>query len=1132
MSSSNKFVKLSHEEHVLKLPDSYIGSTEKSTEEMWYYSKADGKMVKGLLTFVPGEFKIFDEIVVNALDQFTRTTEKPAKGEDNYPVKNIKVTYNKETGEISVFNDGEGIPVELHEKEKIYIPELIFGNLLTSSNYDQKEKKHVGGKNGYGAKLTNIFSKSFTIETIDEKNKLKFTQTFRDNMKVKEKPKITKNSRKPYTQVTYIPDYARFKQPGLTDDMIKIIEKRTYDMAAWTDNTVNVYLNGEKIESKNFEKYVDLYIGGKSETPRAYEKVNNRWEVVACLNPNVSFEQVSFVNGIQTYKGGKHVDTVLNSISKRLAEIILKKNKISVKPVFIKENIMLFIKSTIDNPSFNSQTKECLTTNASQFGSKCELSQKFIDQLSKCGIIEKALQLSSVKDMTDMKKSDGKKRNRITGIPKLDDANMAGTKESEKCTLILTEGDSAKALALSGLSIIGRNYYGVFPLKGKMLNVQDIKNMKKLMENTEINMIKKIIGLQVGKEYTSLSELRYGKILVLTDQDEDGSHIKGLLFNMFKTMWPTLFKYPGFLTGMLTPIVKAKSRGKGKNKDKELKFYSVKDFDKWKENNNDGVGWDCKYYKGLGTSTPAEAKEYFREFKLVIYTGDEKTDNDSIELAFGKTKGSSDERKNWLSGYDREHTLDYTKKKVSVADFVHRDLIHFSNSDNIRSIPSVIDGLKPSQRKVLFGCFKRKLTKEIRVAQLAGYISEHCAYHHGEASLQSTIVGMAQDFVGSNNINLLFPNGQFGSRVKGGKDSAQPRYIYTRLTDTTLKIFNSLDNPVLTYNNDDGLQVEPEFYVPIIPMILVNGATGIGTGWSTDIPCYNPLDLIKNIRLKLAGKDYVSMKPWFRGFKGNVFEVETNHYITKGIYTIKGNTLKITELPIGVWTEKYKETVESFLIDSKNPNKKQYVRNYTSQSTDCDIDFEIVFAPGVIANLNKPDTENITKLEKLFKLVSVINTSNMVYYDSQNRIRKTDSVFDILDEFIKVRLEYFTKRKVYMLKELKKVINLLEIKMRFIKDFINGKIKIMNVSKSQIVSQLIKLGYPSLTQFSEDNLECNEGSTNNYDILLKMPIYNLTKEKIDELQNKLDTNQSEYTKLEAMTREKLWEKDIDTLVNS
>ena len=311
-------------------------------------------------------------------------------------------------------------------------------------------------------------------------------------------------------------------------------------------------------------------------------------------------------------------------------------------------------------------------------------------------------------------------------------------------------------------------------------------------------------------------------------------------------------------------------------------------------------------------------------------------------------------------------------------------------------------------------------------------------------------------------------------------------------------------------------------------MILVNGATGIGTGWSTDIPCYNPLDLIKNIQLKLTGKNYQPMKPWYRGFKGSVQEIENNQFITKGNYTIKGNTLKITELPIGVWTEKYKETVESFLIDSKNPNKKQYVRNYTSQSTDCEIDFEITFAPGVLASLDKPDTQNITKLEKLFKLVSTVNSSNMVYYDSNNKIRKTDSVFEILDEFIKIRLEYFSKRKAHMLRELNQVINLLEIKMRFIKDFISGKLKIMNVSKKQIVAQLVKMGYPSLKSFSESE----EQEPENYDILLKMPIYSLTQEKIQELQEKLDKNRNDYSVLNSKSNKDLWENDINTLVSS
>ena len=216
-----------------------------------------------------------------------------------------------------------------------------------------------------------------------------------------------------------------------------------------------------------------------------------------------------------------------------------------------------------------------------------------------------------------------------------------------------------------------------------------------------------------------------------------------------------------------------------------------------------------------------------------------------------KKRSSNRER----TGYQnmKKQKRDYDEKTVSIKEFGDNDLIHFSNSDNIRSIPSVIDGFKPSQRKVLYCCFKRKLDNEIRVAQLAGYVSEHGAYHHGEASLQGTIINMAQDFVGSNNINLLDPIGQFGTRLHGGKDSAQPRYIYTKLQEISYKLFNKDDEDLYQYIEDDGEKVEPNYYVPTLPMLLINGTSGIGTGWSTNIPCFNPKDIIKNIKLYNQG---------------------------------------------------------------------------------------------------------------------------------------------------------------------------------------------------------------------------------------------------------------------------------------
>ena len=1103
-TTQESIVKLDHKSHILKLSDTYIGSTDKTSEEIWYYDETSQKIVKGLRTFIPGEYKIYDEIVVNAFDQFIRTFE--AK-ECQHRVKNIKINIDQENGTISVKNDGEGIRVEMHEKEKVYIPELIFGHLLTSSNYDQSKIKHVGGRNGYGAKLTNIFSTMFYLETIDANVGKKFKQTFYDNMSRKDKPSITKNSGKPYTMIKYKPDYNRFKVNGLTNDMYNIMKRRVYDLSACTGNNCSVSFNDIKIDCKNLDKYASYYLGDVHENPRAYERISSRWEIVVALNPFQSFEQVSFVNGICTYRGGKHVDYILNQVVKKLGDYILKKKKIKVKSNFIKDNIMLFIKCAIDNPAFNSQTKEYLTTNKEKFGSKCEISDKFINNhVAKIGIIERAIELNELKENKNLKKTDGKKQNRIKGIPKLEDANWAGGKKSKECTLILTEGDSAKAMAMAGMAIVGRDRFGVFPLKGKILNVQDPSNHKKMPDNAEINSIKKALGLETGKTYKNTDDLRYGKILCLTDQDEDGTHIKGLLFNLFKTLWPSLYKHVGFLNSMLTPVIKAK---KGKQ---EIQFYSVKDYDKWKIENTHG--WNIKYYKGLGTSTPKEAREYFKELKIVNYTSINEEDDNLLNLAFGKQDNSSKHRKDWLNSYNKEETLDYNSKSISMKDFINYDLIHFSNSDNIRSLPSVIDGLKPSQRKILYCCFKRKLEKEIRVAQLAGYVSEHGAYHHGEASLQGTIVNMAQDFVGANNINLLEPIGQFGSRILGGKDAAQPRYIHTKLCEATKKIYNKLDEPLYQYNDDDGVKVEPKYYIPILPMLLVNGTSGIGTGWSTEIPMFNPSDIIENIKLHFEGKPLKEMSPYYRGFKGTITKITNNYYQSKGIYTIGKGKIVIKELPIGMWTDKYKLFLEDITIDSKTKNSKQMIRYYNSYCTDVDIHFEVFMSDDLISDLNVIDCKfGCTKLEKALKLVTPINMNNMVAFDKNNKIVKYENVNDILVEYISVRQKLYVDRKQYMLEELQKDIDLLEIKIRFINDFIEEKIQIIRQNKSKIEAQLVKLTYPKVND--------------SYDYLLKMPIYNLTQEKIEEFEKSFQEKKASHQNLSIKNETQLWKNDLN-----
>ena len=1141
-TSSNKTIeeeykKYTHHQHILEIPDTYVGSIDKTKDSFWLLNDKKDGMEWSEIEVIPALYKIFDEILVNAYDHFIRSKMNNAKNSDVLLVKNIKVNINNETSEISVYNDGEGIPVDIHSEYKIYLPEMIFGNLLTSSNYNKNEKKITGGKNGYGAKLANIYSSRFTIETQDRIHKKKYFQVFEENMTQIKKPNVNScYNKKGYTIISFIPDLKRFGIQKLTDDMIRLIERRTYDIAACTDNNVSVYFNDNLITYKSFEKYVDLYIGDKKETTRSFESVNDRWEIAATISPSDKFEHISFVNGISTGKGGKHVEYITNQIVNKLSEIIKKKTGVIVKKNFVKENLIVFVKSIIEDPSFDSQVKDTMTTPSSKFGSECKVSDKFIQKLSKCGIIEKAVSLTNLKDNKSMSKTDGKKRNTLRGIPKLDDANFAGSNKSREACLILTEGDSAKTMAISGLSVVGRDKYGVFPLRGKLLNVKDAPSQK-ISDNEEITNLKKIIGLQSGKEYDNLNDLRYGKIMIMTDQDHDGFHIKGLLFNLFHSLWPSLLKQDKFICSMITPIVKVT---KGKT---VLSFYNEKDYLHWKEENNNGQGWNIKYYKGLGTSNSKEAKEYFQSMNVIDYNWNDDS-HESLDLAFNKER--ADDRKKWLSNFDEENLLDTKEKSVTYDQFIHGELIQFSKTDLERSLPSMVDGLKESQRKVLFGTFKRNLKSEVRVAQLAGYVSEHAAYHHGEASLHSTIINMAQDFVGSNNINLLVPEGQFGTRLMGGKDSSAPRYIHTYLSNITQSIFPKEDFPILEYSDDDGIQVEPLYYTPIIPMILVNGSIGIGTGFSTNIPCFNPQEIIQQIKNKLNGGQILDIKPWYRNFKGTIEKITPNKYLSKGKYRkIKNNVIEVYELPVGMWTDDYKAYLETILYDneivkkSKDGKEKKIkktgpLKNYTNHSTESTVSIILEFMPDVFEEWEKDTTDygSFTKIEKELKLTTskYTNMSNMYLFDGSDHIKKYLTITEIIEDFYTVRLDTYEKRRVYELDKLNAHLNVISARYRFILEFINDEIVITKRKKVDVYHDLETRSYPKYnSKFVLMDMDSSDSEHIYYNYLIKMSIDSLTEEKLEELSKEIDNTKCQIDYLEKITPSELWKIELDKL---
>ncbi|KAJ3316673.1 DNA topoisomerase 2, partial [Blyttiomyces sp. JEL0837] len=1127
-------------EHILLRPDTYIGSVESVQCPMWVVDD-NGRMVYRTINYVPGLFKIFDEILVNAADNKIRDKDMDV----------IKVNINRETNTISIYNNGKGIPIEIHAKEKVYVPELIFGHLLTSSNYDDSEKKVTGGRNGYGAKLCNIFSTQFTVETGDKKKGQKYKQVFTKNMSNIPPPKITETKTDDFTKITFKPDLAKFGMTTLDADIEALFKKRVYDLAGCVPG-IKVSLNDTRIKLKNFKDYVELYLcppplpsgGGEEDAPItpakkpqiAYERVNDRWEIAFALSEG-QFQQISFVNSINTSKGGTHVNHVADQLVTALTEIVKKKDKKGgaaavVKPFLVKSHMWIFVNCLIENPTFDSQTKENMTLRISAFGSKCTIGDDFMKKVLKSGVVDSILEAAKFKSDQAMKKTDGHKSSRISGISKLDDANQAGTKNGADCTLILTEGDSAKSLAVSGLSVVGRDKFGVFPLRGKLLNVREA-NSQTVSNNAEISALKKILGLQQKKEYTSVKDLRYGHIMIMTDQDHDGSHIKGLIINFLECYWPSLLKIPGFLQEFITPIVRVTPKNKAQA-NRTIDFFTIPEYEEWKRNNNDGRGYNIKYYKGLGTSTTEDAKKYFsnmhRHRKLFKKMDD--ADKALIDMAFNKKK--ADDRKEWLRSFQPGTFMDHSMREIPISDFINKELILFSLADNLRSIPSCVDGLKPGHRKILYSCFKRNLKSEIKVTQLAGYVSEHSAYHHGEASLVSTIVGMAQNYVGSNNLNLLEPNGQFGTRLQGGKDSASARYIFTNLNPMARMLFNPEDDVLLEYLNDDGQDIEPKWYIPILPLLLVNGSDGIGTGWSTSIPNYNPRDIIQNLIRLMNFEELEPMVPWFRGFNGTIEQVDKDKFkVTGVIKKLSDNTVEITELPIRTWTQTYKEMLEGWMVGDEAKKQVPWVKEFKEYHSDSRVHFVVTLTD---AGMKAAEEEG---LEKKFKLTTTVLTSNIVCFDMENRICKYETIGDLLKEFYQLRKDYYAKRKDAMMARMTAEWNKLDNKVRFIESIISGDLKVQNRKKADIVRDLKLRGFLSLpkgkpaagtsTPTSEDASDDgdDDSGSGGYDYLLGMSIYSLTAEKVAQLIAERNRKQEEIDTLEKKTPIDLWRFDLD-----
>ena len=707
-NDTKKFQKLSDREHILARPDMYCNSTDPVTTTRTVIN-ANGKIREVVMEMAPALLQVVMEAVMNASDRVSARYEPSS----NIQVRTTKIHIDVDGPNVSVLNDGDGIACEFLEEYGVYAPELIFAHLRTSSNYNDEEQRLNVGRNGIGIKTTNIFSKNMTIETIDPVRCKKFLQVYSENMSVIGKPKITSAKCTPYTKVSFTLDLEKFGVDTLDENMVDLLRLKAHEMCMCSLDKIKVKFNGVNIKTDSPDKYLNLYSVDKS---NMISSQSDRWKVAIAFTPeNGSFKHHSFVNSTSTQLGGTHLNHIMDPLVKSLCEIIRNKYKLKkLRPSLVRDALTCVISAHVINPTFSSQTKDLLTLNPKEFGSSFEIPDAFVNKLLKCGLMEHIGDKLRDKESAILKDSDGKKSSTVKGIPDLHDAKWAGTKKSGECYLIVTEGKSALTMALSAMSVIGRDRFGAFPLRGKLLNVRDA-SPSVVSNNVEITNLKKILGLQSGVHYNDTGSLRYTGIICLTDSDVDGVHIRGLILNLFEVFWPSLLGL-GFVHTVNTPIVRAT-----KGKDVKL-FYNDHEYKEWVNENN--KGYSIKYLKGLGSSTANEAREYFKDVygSIVKYTSDIRT-TEKMSLAFDKKRAS--DRKGWLVKYDKDLVLDMGSRKIEISEFVDKELIHFSIYDVQRSVPSCIDGFKVSQRKAIYGSFKNGIVNtEAKVAQLTGFVSD------------------------------------------------------------------------------------------------------------------------------------------------------------------------------------------------------------------------------------------------------------------------------------------------------------------------------------------------------------------------------------------------------------------------
>lgn len=924
-------------EHVLRRPGMYVGAGPGETEAQEFLVYND-KCVYTKWNTNQILQKIFEETIDNAVDN-----AKCSKYQ----------TYIRMTVEESQFiieNDGVQILVSDTTDLGVNSIEAAFGVLRSSSRFDTSDE--CIGMNGLGVKLCNIFSCHFTVEFCDRKSEA-IAIHWSENMRAKnysDSPDIEPMC----IRITCVPDRNAIGKFVSLTDYIPWIARRFSESSILLQD-VCFQLNDQCIENMTIQKYIHMH------TETQQEIIEIADGVFAMLRDNMidGDTLLTFCNGHRTPDNGIHSDSLFRALSN------------GKKPAsfgrMLRDNAFVYFDAKVQDPVYNGQAKHKL------IGGKINPIKIKTSQEAQAFLTE----LREHADLQNILKTKISRKHSVK-VDKLHDALQAGGKRSSECTLFLTEGDSAKTMAMSGLSVIGHDLFGVYPLRGKALNVRDASK-ERIMANTEWSNVMKILGVTLGTDGAlAVPTMRYGKIVILADADLDGIHIAALVLNFFAALFPKLLS-DGLLKMFRTPVVKVKHGTEVKE------YFTMRDFTEEEIPTNAKI----HYYKGLGSSSREEARAYFSRYDELVrsVTYDTIEDRTMIDTLFSKDK--ADDRKGLIQKHLANPAKVHTSQFVSTSDFIRAELLAFSAHDIIRSIPNAIDGLKVSHRKIIHIA---RNAGEIKVAQLAATVALKTMYLHGEGSLSECATGLAQDFIGSNNNPLLKGIGQFGSRLMGGKDAASPRYIHVLPSNFLKQTLLKVDDELLHYLIEENVKIEPAFFVPLVPYVLINGTRGIATGFSTYVPNHRLADVVQAIRQILNAEEPSPLLPHWNNFNGTL-EHGDDRCTMIGKAQVRGDKIHISELPVYVWTDAYLQK----LRDNKDIGK------VISRCDDLKIDIEVKAA-------------SRQALEKT--LCTTIYTKNMYLLDRNNELRKFKTTLEILKYFVEIRLEFYEKRKSILLQKL------------------------------------------------------------------------------------------------------------------